>query len=69
MRFQMKQEGHDPLVRHVLHRQLTGVGLLPRHELQQELEAVAVAVQRVRAQRSLPREVVGQEGPECRSQR
>ena len=56
---QMQQKGHDLLVGQVLHGQLTGIGRLPRHELQEKLETVAVAVQRVKTQRPLPRQIVG----------
>ena len=57
--FKMLEKGHDLLVGQLLHGQLTGVAFLSCHELQEQLEAVAVAVQGVRTHRPLAREIVG----------
>jgi hypothetical protein len=60
-RFQVLEEGRNPLGRQLLQRQLTGIGLLPRCELEEELEAVAVAVESIDAHPPLPWKIVGQE--------
>ena len=58
-RFQMLEKGRDPLRRQLFQRQLTGIGLLPRCKLEEELEAVAIAVEGIGTHCSLPWKEVG----------
>ena len=63
-RFQVLEEGRDPLVRQLLQHQLTGVSLLACRKLKKELEAVAIAVESIDAHRALLGEVIGKKGME-----
>jgi hypothetical protein len=44
IRFKMVQEGQDLFYGELFHRQSTGILFLARHESQQQLEAIPVAV-------------------------
>ena len=60
-RFQVLQEGEGAFDRELLDGELRGVTAFASDEAQQQLEAVTIAVERVRAQGSLFGQVVGEE--------
>jgi hypothetical protein len=57
--FQVIEKGHDLLARQLFNCQVAGIALLPRYELQEEFEAVTVAVKGIGTHCPLPWDIIG----------
>ena len=67
--FQVLQEGGELFDCQLLDRELAGISLLSGHELQEQLQAIPITVERVRTQGALARQVISEEAVQRGCQR
>ena len=65
--FQTLQEGGDSFDAQLCHGELAGITFFLGRELQQQLQAVAVTLERMGTEGPLLRQVVGEEAVQCQS--